>query len=289
MRPLFGFEKKSKNDSYAVKYITKTLTKTLENEYNDISQSQYMTKRKMNGRLTTISRYLSWGALFVAILGIVPIFSENVTDKLGELKNNLPYIIISIVLYVVAIILLICNKYVKPSRKLQNTYDDLTNAMKEWEIKRDLYFEFPENKKRVDILVPHYTIKNDQIKEQGMYAHGINLPTICYVENDKLYISDSLSVYEFPISNIEKFVLIEEKTPFLYWNLEEKVTDEKFVTMGIAKNKLGGFSAPNKGRVIFNFEDGKYYFDVLPFDFETISQLTNQTLVKENNQTNEEE
>lgn len=271
MKPLFGFNKTTQQPGYAHQFITKSISKKLENEYDEIVQASYNIQRKMDNKLKRYSKYIIFFGVVLLLVCTIFWFKDGF-QKMWE-ERSLLFILGSIAT-VAGIIATIVSRFIKPSKTLLEDLEWNKKELEEWYKKHEEYFNFGENTYKVDILCPQYKDKNGEVKIELSFGMFNNIPTIMYKNEDKLCVSDNMSLYEIPYENITKVIFSNEPRVFYNWTQEEPFSKEYEEKMQKQIIRAGqGFKASSCGRVVFNFEGEEYYFEFLPYDFEKIEQI----------------
>lgn len=283
MKPLFGFNKTTEKPGYAHQFITKTITKALENEYDEIAQASFNINKKMENKVKKYSLLITVFGLI--LLGICLLFGfQDGFDKMWESRSWL--CILGIIATIVGIVARIVSIFIKPKPSLLEDLKWNKEELENWHKKRDEYFAFPHEKYDIDILCPQYKEKNGEVKLEIPLGVYNNIPTIIYKQNDTLYISDNLSLYEIPFQNFVRLEKQEESRSFLNWTQSEPCTKEYQEKCNNQVYKMSAsYKAKSNIKVIFNFEGEEYYFEVLPYDYEDIYKIFEvQVETKEENE-----
>lgn len=271
MKPLFGYNKTTEKPGYAHKFITKTITKSLENEYDDIAQASYNITKKMENKVKKYSIYIIFfGAILV---GICLLFGfQDGFVKMWESRSWL--CILGGIAIIVGIIARIASIFIKPKPSLLEDLKWNKEELENWHKKRDEYFNFPNERYDIDILCPQYKEKNVEVKLEVPLGVFNNIPTIMYKDENTLFISDNLSLYEIPLKNFVKLQKQEESRSFLNWTQKEPCTKEYQEKYNNQVYKMSAsYKTKSNIKVIFNFEGEEYYFEVLPYDYEDIYKI----------------
>lgn len=280
MKPLFGFNKTTQQPGYAHQFITKSISKQLENEYDEIVQASYNIQRKMENKLRRYSKYILFFGIMLLLVCCIFWFIERDFMKMWETRSFV--FILGCIGTAGGLIALIASFFIKPNKELLEDLEWNKKELEDWYKRHEEFFNFGDNTYKIDILCPQYKEKNGQIKIELAFGMYNNIPTIVYKEEDKLCISDNMSLYEIPYENVSSVMFLNEQRNFYNWTQTEKLTKEYEEKLNGQITKNGsGFKAKTCARIVFNFEGEEYYFDVLPYDFEKIEVLFSDKLVKE--------
>lgn len=283
MKPLFGYNKTTNQPSYAHKFITKTISKKLEAEYDEIVQVSNNIHKKMENKLRKYSKYIIFFGISLLLVCCVFWFKDGFT-KMWEERQML--LILGGISSIVGVVLVIVSLFIKPSKELLEDLEWNKKELAEWNKKLDEFFAFGDNTYKVDILCPQYSEKNGKVKLEVMFGLFNNIPTTMFIENDKLCVSDKLSLYEIPMENVTAVKFSKEPRPFYNWTQDEEYSKEYSEKVGNQIVKSGaGYKAMSCGRVYFNFEGEEYYFEFLPYDFYKINELFKDVLEKQEAET----
>ena len=179
-------------------------------------------------------------------------------DSMWETRSWL--FILGIIATVVGIAARIISIFIKPKQQILDDLKWNKEDLENWHKKRDEYFDFPNEKYNIDILCPQYSEKKDSIKLEIPLGVFNNIPTIMYRENDILYISDNMSLYEIPFKNFVRCEYISESRSFYNWTQEEQCTKEYQEKHNNEVYKMSAsFKSKSCMKVIFNFENEEYY------------------------------
>lgn len=271
MKPLFGFNKTTQQPGYAHQFITKSISKKLENEYDEIVQASYNIQRKMDNKLKRYSKYILFFGVVLLLTCTVFWFKDGFT-KMWEERSLL--FVLGAVASVVGIGCIIASRFIKPNKDLLEDLEWNKKELEDWYKKHEEFFAFGDNTHKVDILCPQYKEKNGQVKIDVPFGMFNNIPTVMFRQDDKLCVSDNMSLYEIPYENVTVVKFSKEPRPFYNWTQEEPFTKEYVEKMENQIVKSGqGYKAMSCGRVIFNFEGEEYYFEFLPYDFDKIEKI----------------
>lgn len=272
MKPLFGFNKTTNEPSYAHKYITKTISKSLENEYDEIAQANYNINRKLDNKLKKYSFYI---VLFGALLLVVGLYQAAIV-KVPWNEYSL-IVILGAISFVFGIVARIIAQFLKPKQSLLDDLEWNNQEKENWYKKRDEFFDLPKGSYEVDIIALQYQEKNGEIKINAPFNSYNNIPTIMCVKDGILFVCDNLSLYEIPMEYFSSYQIINEPKSFMNWTQKERCTKEYSQSQNNQIQKgSGSYKALSYMKVFFNFHGEEYYFEVLPYDFEKIEKLFNQ-------------
>lgn len=285
MKPLFGFNKTTQQPGYAEKFITKSISKKLENEYDEIVQVSYNIQRKMDNKLKRYSRYIIFFGIVLLLVCTVFWFKDGF-PKMWEERSLL--LIIGAIATLLGVGCLIASRFIKPSKDLLEDLEWNKKELEDWYKRHEEYFAFGDNTYKIDILCPQYKEKNGNVKVDVPFGYFNNIPTIMFKQDDKLCVSDNMSLYEIPYENITAVKFSKEPRQFYNWTQKEPFSKEYVEKMEKQVVKAGqAYKAMSCGRVIFNFEEEEYYFEFLPYDYDKIKEIFSDKLVFEEEQPSE--
>lgn len=287
MKPFFGFNKTTQQPGFAHQFITKSISKKLENEYDEIVQASYNIQRKLENKLKRYSKYIVFFGVVLLLVCAVFWFKDGFEKMWAE--RSLLFILGGIGT-VLGIVCLIVSRFIKPNKALLEDLEWNKKELEEWYKKHKEFFAFGENTYKIDILCPQYKMKKDEVKIEVPFGIFNNIPTVMYKEEDKLCISDNMSLYEIPYENVSEIKFSKEPRVFYNWTQEEPFTKEYEEKMEKQIVKTGqGFKAMSCGRVIFNFEGDEYYFEFLPYDYAKIEEIFSDKITYQEEQEVKEE
>ena len=275
MKPLFGFDKTNNKPSKASEYVTKTISKALENEYDEITQISFNIHKKLENKLKKYSKYIIFFGAVLVISCILLAIKDNSFSQMWEQRKIV--LIVGGIALVAGIAARIISNFIKPKKELLEDLEWNKKELENWMQKRADFFEFDENIYKIDILHAMFTIKKGEVKPILTFGTYNNVPTVMFIKNGNFCVSDNINVYEFPLEYFKEVVEIEEKKAFSNWTQKEEYTQEYANSIDGAVVKKGiTYHITKCKRVIFDIDGEEYYFEIIPYDFEKMDELVNQ-------------
>lgn len=270
MKPLFGFNKTTNTAGYAHKFIVKEISKSLENEYDEIATVSFNIHKKLENKMKKYAKYVIFFGAIMLIIALSSAMLHGWNVLFDEQKYSF---ILGVVGTIAGIIMQVVSIFIKPKKAILEDLEWNKRELAKWYEKRNEYFSFNSEFEEIDILCPQYSIKKDVVKLEVPGNIFNNIPVIMYRNNNFIYICDNLSLYEIPFENFVRIETINDKRSFLNWTHKEKYTKD-LVDKGIYK-ATAGYRVYSYQKIVFSFDDEEYYFEVLPYDFDAVSNVFN--------------
>lgn len=275
MKPLFGYNKTTNEPGYAHRFITKTLPKGLENEYDEIVRASYNINRKLENKIKKYSKYIIMFGGILVVICLLFAFQDGF-KKMWEERSYL--LILGSIALVVGIVATIVSRFIKPKQEILEDLEWNKKELENWYKKRDEYFDVPNQKYEIDILCPQYSMKKGQVKLEVPFGLYNNIPSIMYKDEEKLYITDNISLYEIPFEAFKTIISTKEKRNFMNWTQKEEYGNDIKIKYNNQISKSGsGYTSSTCMKIVFEFEEEEYYFEVLPYDYEDADEIFKRT------------